>query len=145
MNKKKLKFAIGGIVIAAAIIYMAFAGARNTMIYYMTVDELMAKGDSIQGEGIRVAGKVVPTSIVKGPQLTEVRFNVKDKDGAQILPVYYNGILPDMFKDEADVIVEGRYNSDGVFHAKTLMTSCPSKYEAEDPQQHMLEEKLKSY
>jgi len=145
MNKKKLRFVIGGLVIAAAITYMVFASARSTMVYYVTVDELLAKNTSFHGEGVRVAGKVVPTSITKGPQPTEVNFKVKDKEGTQILPVYYKGILPDMFKDEADVIVEGHYNSDGVFHAKTLMTACPSKYVPEDKQQHVSTEQLKSY
>ncbi len=47
------------------------------------------------------------------------------------LPVRYNGILPDMFADGRDVIVEGKVEG-GVFHAKTLLTTCPSKYEADD-------------
>ncbi|MEW6272934.1 MAG: cytochrome c maturation protein CcmE, partial [Thermodesulfobacteriota bacterium] len=46
------------------------------------------------------------------------------------LPVRYNGIRPDMFADGRDVIVEGKVES-GVFHAKTLLTTCPSKYEAD--------------
>jgi cytochrome c-type biogenesis protein CcmE len=144
-KKKKLKFVIGGGVIALAITYMVFAGARNNLVYYMTVDELMAKGKSFHGEGVRVAGKVVPASIVRGPQPTEVKFSVKDKDGTGILPVYYKGIIPDMFKDDADVIVEGRYEPDGTFHAKTLMTACPSKYVPEDKQQYISKEQLKSY
>ena len=46
------------------------------------------------------------------------------------LPVRYNGVLPDMFADGRDVIVEGRVEQ-GVFQADTLLTTCPSKYEAE--------------
>ena len=46
------------------------------------------------------------------------------------LTVRYNGILPDMFAEGRDVIVEGTVQ-DGVFHASTLLTTCPSKYEAE--------------
>jgi cytochrome c-type biogenesis protein CcmE len=46
--------------------------------------------------------------------------------------VHYLGITPDMFKAEggSDVIVEGKYR-DGMIHAQSVMTSCPSKYEAE--------------
>jgi cytochrome c-type biogenesis protein CcmE len=36
-----------------------------------------------------------------------------------------------MFKDGQEVVVEGTLAQDGVFHANTLLTSCPSKYEAE--------------
>jgi cytochrome c-type biogenesis protein CcmE len=46
------------------------------------------------------------------------------------LPVRYNGILPDMFAADRDVIVEGKVEG-GVFHAKSLLTTCPSKYESD--------------
>jgi cytochrome c-type biogenesis protein CcmE len=38
-----------------------------------------------------------------------------------------------MFAEGRDVIVEGTYGHGGSFHARTLLTSCPSKYEAEVP------------
>jgi hypothetical protein len=44
------------------------------------------------------------------------------------LPVAYTGIVPDMFAEGRDVIIEGRY-VDGVLQAHAVMTSCPSKYE----------------
>jgi cytochrome c-type biogenesis protein CcmE len=47
-----------------------------------------------------------------------------------MLPVRYNGVLPDMFAADRDVIVEGKVEG-GVFHAKTLLTTCPSKYESD--------------
>ena len=43
--------------------------------------------------------------------------------------VRYQGILPDMFAEGRDVIVEGRYSPTDILEAKTIMTSCPSKYE----------------
>jgi len=45
--------------------------------------------------------------------------------------VSYQGVTPDMFIDGGEVVVEGALGKDGVFHANTLLTSCPSKYEAE--------------
>ena len=45
----------------------------------------------------------------------------------------YTGILPDMFAEGREVVVEGRYESPGL-KAKQIMTSCPSKYEAEREQ-----------
>jgi cytochrome c-type biogenesis protein CcmE len=46
----------------------------------------------------------------------------------ELLPVEYTGILPDMFAEGRDVIVEGTYVN-GVLRAQSVMTSCPSKYE----------------
>jgi cytochrome c-type biogenesis protein CcmE len=49
------------------------------------------------------------------------------------IDVYFVGVVPDMFKREggSDVIVEGKYR-DGTLYAQTVLTQCPSKYEAED-------------
>ena len=46
------------------------------------------------------------------------------------IPVAFQGILPDMFAEGREVVVEARYQ-DGSLAAKQIMTSCPSKYEAE--------------
>jgi cytochrome c-type biogenesis protein CcmE len=46
------------------------------------------------------------------------------------VPVHYQGILPDMFAEGRDVIIEGRYEAGNALMAKTIMTSCPSKYES---------------
>ena len=48
--------------------------------------------------------------------------------------VEFNGILPDMFAEGRDVIVEGIYEGDDRFVAETILTSCPSKYEPEVPE-----------
>jgi cytochrome c-type biogenesis protein CcmE len=45
--------------------------------------------------------------------------------------VRYEGVVPDTFKDDAEVIVTGTLGSDGVFQASDLLAKCPSKYEAE--------------
>ena len=51
------------------------------------------------------------------------------------LRVQFKGALPDTFKEDVEVIVEGRFTPDGqVFVAKTLVTKCPSKYEEQSKQ-----------
>jgi cytochrome c-type biogenesis protein CcmE len=57
-------------------------------------------------------------------------FSDEQTAGADTLAVEYTGVVPDMFAEGRDVIVEGEY-IDGVLQAKTVMTSCPSKYEPE--------------
>jgi cytochrome c-type biogenesis protein CcmE len=70
------------------------------------------------------------------PNGEELNFSMGDFVAAdevkQTVPVHFIGVTPDMFKAEggSDVIVEGKYR-DGMIHAKSVMTSCPSKYEAE--------------
>ena len=48
------------------------------------------------------------------------------------LPVVYHGGIPDLFKADSEVIVEGRMDATGLFQADVLMTKCASKYQSEE-------------
>jgi cytochrome c-type biogenesis protein CcmE len=133
MNKKQLKFVIGSIIIVAAIGYLVVTGISKTSVYYLTVSELISKGDSVFGQGIRVEGKVMDGSIKKDPSALKVDFKITDS--SKDISVHYEGVIPDLFKDGRDVVVEGKYTREGIFVAHTLLTSCPSKYESEEKKQ----------
>ena len=128
MTKKQIKFFSGSLLIVGAIIYLITAGISKSSLYYMTVEELLTKGNSAYNKGLRVEGKVVPGSIIKNEKSMELKFNLGEN--VSFIPVTYKGVIPDMFKDDSKVVVEGTFSSNGIFKANTLMTSCPSKYEA---------------
>ena len=50
------------------------------------------------------------------------------KDATAAIPVEYTGTLPDIFRPGITVVVEGRLGADGVFHARTLLAKCPSRF-----------------
>ena len=131
-QRKRLRFVIGGLLILGALVYLVYGGMQGTMVYYFTVSELKAKtaDASLYEKGIRVSGKVMDNSIERNDKSREHTFKIVE--GATALPVQYSGTLPDMFKEGADVIVEGKYTLEGTFMATTLLTSCPSKYEPSD-------------
>lgn len=130
MNQKKTKFIVGSVLIVAAIGYLITTGINSTSKYFFTVDELMSQKVSYAGAGLKVKGNVVNGSIVRDTEnYLKINFAIEDKGSN--LNVIYEGIIPDMFKDGQEVVVEGTLAQDGVFHANTLLTSCPSKYEAE--------------
>jgi cytochrome c-type biogenesis protein CcmE len=54
-------------------------------------------------------------------------------DGARALPVAYSGVVPDIFKDGRQVVVEGALGRDGTFEATTLLAKCPTKYTPAPP------------
>lgn len=130
MSNKKIKFAIGSLLIVFAVGYLITMGISNTSKYFFTVDELANQDVGYHGKGLKVKGNVVAGSIVRNPaDKLDVTFVIEEKQST--LPVVYKGITPDMFIDGGEVVVEGTLAEDGVFHANTLLTSCPSKYEAE--------------
>ena len=153
MNRKT-KFLAGAGVIVVAISYLIYSAARETSAYYLTMDEFAQRRASLGGEPLRLAGRVTSGSVRWDPKTLDLDFVVQPippkidatrADGSpapgamravssaapgETLAVHYNGVLPDMFGDGRDVIVEGKLEQ-GVFHAKSLLTTCPSKYEAE--------------
>lgn len=121
---------IGSVLIVAAIGYLITTGISTNSKFFFTVDELMSQKVSYAGAGLKVKGNVVNGSIVRdSDNYLKINFAIEDKSSN--LNVIYEGIIPDMFKDGQEVVVEGTLAQDGVFHANTLLTSCPSKYEAE--------------
>ena len=73
----------------------------------------------------------MPGSIVRGAETQEVRFLVEDESGR--LTVAYSGVVPDIFADNVQVVVEGTQSEDGVFQAHTLLAKCPSRFEEAAP------------
>jgi cytochrome c-type biogenesis protein CcmE len=125
------RFIIGATIIVAAVAYLVYTGIRETSVYYLTIDEFLTRREAVAGEGLRVAGRVGANSMSWNPATLDLKFrlaNFEDNDGVDVV---YNGVLPDMFAEGRDVIVEGSYAHQGTFHARTLLTACPSKYEAE--------------
>ncbi|MGH2351792.1 MAG: cytochrome c maturation protein CcmE [Chloroflexota bacterium] len=115
-------------VVLLAIVYLVVTGLSTAATYYLTVSEFQAQ--QAQGPAtdrpVRVSGHVVPGSIVRDG--ATVRFTVADGSGS--LPVIYQGIVPDIFGENIQVVVEGRGGGAVAFQAETLLAKCPSKFEA---------------
>ena len=129
MLKGKIKFIVAIILIAGALSYLVFAGVKDTMVYYLTVSELENKVPSIYGERVRVSGTVVPGTINKDEN-GNLKFSITD--GENEIHVSYNGIIPDIFRDDVEAVVEGKYGKNRIFNADILLAKCPTKYESEE-------------
>ncbi|HEV7734654.1 MAG TPA: cytochrome c maturation protein CcmE [Candidatus Binatia bacterium] len=124
------RFIIGAVLIAAAVSYLVYAGIRTTSTYYFEIDEFVARKADHDGEDLRVKGWVRDGTMQWDARTNKLDFELARKDGTEPIAVVYQGILPDMFAEGREVVVEGHYGA-GSMTAKQIMTSCPSKYEAE--------------
>jgi cytochrome c-type biogenesis protein CcmE len=152
------KFILGGLLILAAVIYLIFTSTQANAEYFMTVNEIKAKGNSFVGQNLRLSGAVVGNSIKYDPQTMLLSFDIAHVPGdnasveaggglAAVLhsavsdptrariTVTYSGPKPDMLRDEAQAIVTGRMAADGIFHADELLLKCPTKYQEAVPSQ----------
>jgi cytochrome c-type biogenesis protein CcmE len=98
-------------------------------MYYFELDEFLPRREALAGETLRLKGWV-GTVTVDDPRTNELRFELARQDGSDPVPVAYRGIKPDMFAAGREVVVEGTYDG-GTLAARQVMTSCPSKYEAQ--------------
>jgi cytochrome c-type biogenesis protein CcmE len=121
----KGKFLVGGLIIVLTVGYLIFTAARGSAAYYVTVGELANQGSS--SRNVRVVGNVIGESIVWEARDQRLQFELTD--GSGLLPVSYRGARPDMFRDGAEVVVEGKLNPEGTFEAQSMLLKCPSKYE----------------
>ena len=117
-----IRWSIPALVVAACVGYLIYSASGGSAEYYLTVSQLRAH--TVSGD-VRVAG-VVQTDVQKTEGGLHVTFT--EQDGTASMPVDYTGTLPDIFRPGITVVAEGRLGSDGVFHARTLLAKCPSRF-----------------
>lgn len=113
----------------SAVGFMVYSGIKEGSVYFLNVSEALAS--DTQNTSIRLFGTV--GSFEKSPEGNSVEFVLVDADEHdKVIYVSFQGLIPDTFEDNVEVILEGSMTSATDFHAKTLMTKCPSKYEKEN-------------
>ena len=134
---------LGAGVILAGVFGWFFFSVLNSgvgaMEYYHTLSEFegaVAEG-RIEADhtSLRLNGFVSDGTIERNSQTISVDFVMTD--GSAELPVHLDRLdVSDLFKDGANVVVEGTIGDNGVFYADNLQAKCPTKYQAaEDAQQ----------
>jgi cytochrome c-type biogenesis protein CcmE len=126
--KPKYRFLAGGLLIAAVVVLLFGTSLRSSTVYYLTVEELLSRGPSVEGQRVRVAGLVDRESVDWETGSSTLRFNLVEGEGT--LLVVYEGRVPDAFAQADSAVVEGEFSADGMFLADSLVVQCPSKYEA---------------
>ncbi len=126
MNKK-----FAAVIISVALLMMVWVGLgfEGNELPYITIQDLTADEMKKPGKRFRLGGNVKEGSIARSAAdplaLTFVLLQEEEQ-----LPVSYHKIVPDMFKDGSEVIVEGIYDGERFF-ADNLMTKCASRYEGD--------------
>lgn len=134
--KQNVKWALVGVVVIGAVIYLLISGLSSHGMYYAEVSEINSDPTKFIGKGARVSGLVTQGSLDKRAA-NDIIFTVKDNLNDSVMKVHYKGIVPDAFKEDISVIIEGKYNStQNIFEAKTLLAKCPSRYEGMDAEEH---------
>lgn len=136
-KKRPARFVIGTTVILAAFGTLVASSMKSSALRAVPVSDLCRADNTPQsfvGQRVRIVGWVDKTPVKKVPVKTENgmsvvhHFTVYDKD--RKVKVQYQDALPDTFRADAPVQVDGVYSAAGQMNADNVLTKCPSKYEA---------------
>jgi cytochrome c-type biogenesis protein CcmE len=124
-RKRKVRLVVAlaaATLLAGALVWTSFGSSTQAA----TPSEALR---TAPGRSIEITGKVVPGSVRHEGRL--LRFSVRDRVGTASVPVLYQGVVPDPFRDGREVIVSGRMRG-GTFVGQrdTLVTKCPSKFQS---------------
>jgi cytochrome c-type biogenesis protein CcmE len=126
MKHKAAKIGLTGVVLALAFGGLLYSTMGEATEYYKHVDEVMAQPDQWYGKRLQLHG--FARQIARKPSSLEYRFRVESNGHAVVAT--YKGVVPDTFKDDAEVVLKGTLTPEGFVVAPNgVMAKCPSKYE----------------
>ena len=128
MKHKAVKFGLTGLVLALAFAGLMYSTLAEGTEYYKHVDEVMGQPTDWYGKKLQLHGYVVPQSVFVNQRTLEYKFKVQSN--GKFVDARYTGVVPDTFKDDAEVVLKGTLAHDGfTVERNGVMAKCPSKYE----------------
>ena len=126
-GRRRSAIAVAVVVILAAFGFLLYGGIDKNVVFFLTPEELLARGTSAYDVPVRLGGLVQPGSVKWDAEKLDLRFVVMDS-GGQAVNVHSSGAPPQMFRDGMGVVVEGRYHKSGVFESTNLMVKHSNEY-----------------
>jgi len=119
---------LGGLTLLVVYLILSAVREGQAFEYFKDVDEIIATKSEWVGKPLRIHGNVVKGSIQRKKTGLDYRFAIHSR--GQWLRVHYQGIVPDTFKDCAEVVVKGQIDpKTSVIESKSITAKCPSKYD----------------
>ncbi len=123
-KRRRLAFAVALLVAGVGAAALVVIALQDNVLYFYSPSDVVTKHIAA-GVNFRIGGLVEKGSVVKGPQ-TEVHFMVTD--GRARVPVAYDGVLPDLFREGQGVVALGALSPAGVFDANQVLAKHDEKY-----------------
>jgi cytochrome c-type biogenesis protein CcmE len=131
--------------------------SESSLQYFLTVSEVLKKDNTVNKQ-VRISGAVIGESIEFDETNQTLSFRVADipadnellvQEGGlaaalenavndpnrQRIQIVYIGEKPELLRNQAQAIMIGKLQSDGIFYADEILLKCPSRYEEALPDQ----------
>ncbi len=123
---KKTGFLVSVLMVGGALSYLALGNFVENLVYFFTPSEVKAYTPDYYQKKIRVGGMVVKGSVKSHPDPVGLSFELTD--GAATIPINFEGIPPDLFKEGQGAVVEGYWTANYQFHSNLIMAKHSEDY-----------------
>lgn len=126
-GRRRSALVVAAVILLGAFGFLLYGGIDSNVVFFLTPQELLARGTAAYDVPVRLGGLVQPGSVKWDAATMDLRFVVTDS-GGEAVTVHSTGAPPQMFRDGMGVVVEGRYSRDGVFQSTSLMVKHSNEY-----------------
>ena len=123
-KNKRLSLIVATLTALAASVALILVAFEDNVVFFYSPSDLLKKRPG-PTQKLRIGGLVKKDSIKREPGVTEVSFEVTDLNNS--VRVVFNGILPDLFREEQGVVAEGRYREQ-LFYATQILAKHDEQY-----------------
>jgi len=123
---RRIGMAFSIAVVIGGVLYLSLGKFSENLVYFVTPSEVVAFSPEQYGRRVRVAGMVVKESVKVVPNTLVIHFKLTD--GIDTIPVVFEGIPPDLFKEGQGAVAEGYWRDDKQFHSSTIMAKHSEDY-----------------
>ncbi len=149
-RSQRMQFLTAGVVILVCLLYLLVSGTLQGARYFITVAEVL-EDPAHRGRTVRVSGAVAGESIEYDSERAIIRFEIvnipshyedlaralhealADPEAPRMKIIVEDAAIPDLLQHEAQAILTGALQNDGIFHASELLLKCPSRFEESSP------------
>ena len=111
------------VIILSAVLLILY-NTKENISYFYTPSEI-DKSEIIIDKVIRIGGFVENNSFSK---ISSSSFTFRITDEKASIPVSYNGILPDLFREGQGAVIEGAFNNNDIFNATNVFAKHDENY-----------------
>jgi cytochrome c-type biogenesis protein CcmE len=126
MTRKQRRLVLigSGMAVLAVAVALVLSAMRQSIVFFNSPTEI-AEHHAAPGARLRMGGLVKDGSIKRGADL---RISFVVTDGKSDVPVTFQGIVPDLFREGQGVVVEGKVGQGDVFAAETVLATQDERY-----------------
>ena len=123
-KQRRIVLIVSGVGVLAVAVLLVLGTLKDSIVFFNSPTDVVDK-HVLPGARIRLGGLVVTGSVSRSDPLS-IRFEVTD--GNRAIPVTYQGILPDLFREGQGIVAEGSLDNSGVFRADNVLAKHDERY-----------------